>query len=161
MTAGTLRQDKKRGAPGVRQRQQIARISNEGYASVADFLRGQVIFFGIHRSRDSPDINNFVDIEANAGLGFENSPGAVVEALLFQASVSDCCHQGIKGDIGVRRHEENIHTCLDGTNCSLARGEAVGDALHFQGVGDQQALEAHFVPENPRHQFGGQGCRAA
>ena len=79
------------------------------------------------------------------------------EAVLFEfedavdgfvdAGFGDIGFDGLFGEFGSGRHEEEVGAGLDGLNVGVGFGVIFGDGSHVEGVGDDYIIVAEFVAE--------------
>ena len=83
-------------------------------------------------------------VQAQPGLGLQDAAHRAVETLFAQLSLFDSSYQGLNCDPYVGGQENDISPGLDGPHGGLA-GPGRTNAGHFQGVGDDQPIEAQLV----------------
>ena len=88
-----------------------------------------------------------VILQAEPGLELQDSTRGIVDPRLGNGSLLNRPHQCVNDTRQIRRKKDHVNTCLDCLQSGLLGAESSGYPTHGHGVGHDEPLKAHFLPE--------------
>ena len=93
-------------------------------------------------------------VEPGPGLGLEHPAGRGPDAARIHAPRDHGGDDGVDGLGHIGGHEQDVASGLQRQHRQLTGSVAIGESPHDQGVGEEEAGEAHLVPEELGHEAG-------
>ena len=118
------------------------------------------VFRRAHAGGDARRIDLAAPVQAQPGLGLEKAAHREVEPRAGDAPRLDRRDDRVDGFVDVGGHEQRVGPGLEREHRRLAPPVAVGDGAHAQRIGEEDAVEPHFVAQDLGHEVGRHGGRA-
>ena len=100
-------------------------------------------------------VDQTIDVETQSGLGLQDESHRSVDPLLLELTLLDAPNQRLNGHPEVGRHQDHIGAGSNRVHRGLSDpGQA--HALHFHGIGHDEAPKTHLVAEDLAVEGGGE-----